>query len=228
MKKYAATATALTALLAINACSSDEGQPDQNAASTKESNCKEVLGSVGTDWLKTRVGNDQLVMHKTNNKEQARDLFNKQMRSWEPKDSADPYAPLRFADAQICVASKKGTASDGKFNLRYDASQYPFSEIPGNEGKAPAPGNSDVKFAARQERGSPTAYTVYFKCAIPGARSEQEEQLPVAAIMTDSLTGDRDAGVHFRHLLHSVQVMTRTLDCQNKPDVPTEPPSSVK
>ncbi|HET6861309.1 MAG TPA: hypothetical protein VFH94_29940 [Streptomyces sp.] len=226
MKKNIANASALTALLAISACSS-EGEPSHDTAAVSASACTEVLGSAGVGWLKTRVGSDQLVMSKTDSKEQARDLINKQMRGWEPKDSADPYDPLRFADSRICMAREKGAASERYFSVRYDASQFPFSEIPGAEGEASAPGTSDVKFAARNDRGHPTAYTVYFKCAIPGARPEQKDQLPITAIMTDSLTGNQDAGIHFRHLLHSVQVMARTLDCQNKPDIPAEAPSSV-
>ncbi|WP_434597299.1 hypothetical protein [Streptomyces sp. A5-4] len=218
----------MTILLTVSACSSGEAKSDPESVTAESRTCEEVLGDAGVDWLKDKAGSDRLLMRETNDQQQARALIYKQMRSWEPKDSADTYDPYSFTDAHVCGAGKKDDESGAKFNLRYDASQYPFSEIPGDEGKAPAPGNADVKFAVRQDRGSSTAYTVYFKCAIPGARPEQEEQLPIAAIMTDTLTGDRDSGVHFRHLLHSVQVMARTLDCQNKPDIPTEPPSSVK
>ncbi|MBT2506956.1 hypothetical protein J7I98_13860 [Streptomyces sp. ISL-98] len=227
ISKNVATVTVLTTLLSVSACSSERDGDKPGAGAAEESACSEVLGVAGMDWLRDGAGAGKLRMKSDNDLKQAREIFY-ELQDWEPKDSADPFDSILFSGAYVCGVSKEGGGFGENFTVRYEHSVFPFDRISAGEGGTRTPVNSDVTLTLRKGDDGIPSYYVYFKCAIPGARKEQKERVPVLATMRDALTGDGRVRVHFQHLLHSAKVMAKSLDCQNKPVIPTEPPAAVK
>jgi hypothetical protein len=86
--------------------------------------------------------------------------------------------------------------------------------------------NSDVRLVHGKDADGATRYRVYVRCKIAGTPAQQESEVPIEGLMTDTLTGDTDARVHLTRLLHSAKVVADAFDCVNKPVVPEEPPAS--
>ncbi|BFO15823.1 hypothetical protein SHKM778_22110 [Streptomyces sp. KM77-8] len=85
--------------------------------------------------------------------------------------------------------------------------------------------NEDVKLDLTKDFKGVTHYGVYVRCKIPGTPLEQENITPLAGVLTDTLTEGTSEATRITHLLHSTRVMVDSLGCENKPSIPSRPPS---
>ncbi|MEU4684821.1 hypothetical protein [Streptomyces xinghaiensis] len=215
-------AAALMAVLALSSCGAGEARENGEGAGERP-HCRKILGDAGMSWLEASVEGD-LHLGGTDDLARVRSLFYSQLRSWDP-ESTD----FSFADAHVCGVGVEGERPGEGFDIRYTRSVFPFGNIAGRDDEMITTSvNSDVVLVHGEAVGEPPTYRVYFKCQIPGAPTEQEEEVPVMGEMVDTLTGESSVRVRMTHLLHSAQVMARTFDCENDPVIPSEPPASVK
>ncbi len=224
MRKTVAVSS-LMAVLVLSSCGAGESHENGEGAGERP-HCRKILGDAGMSWLESSVEGD-LHLGGTDDLDTVRSLFYKQLRTWDP-DDADGY--FSFADAHVCGASVAGKPPGEGFDIRYTRSVHSFGDISDDDGKlAKVPVNSDVALVyGRWSLGNPPSYNVYFRCQIPGAPAEQKDGVPIMGEMVDTLTGETGARTRMKHLLHSAQVMARTLDCENDPVIPSEPPAAVK
>ncbi|MEU4885987.1 MULTISPECIES: hypothetical protein [Streptomyces] len=179
-------------------------------------------------WVKGSTQGGELRFGGDENLDDVRSLVYRQMRDWDPGREGEY---LNFADVEICRVKESGRELGmGYLKVRYGPSIFPFGEISDGGGKfTKVSVNSDVVLVYGQwDLGEPSRYDVYFRCQIPDAPAEQKNGVPVVGEMVDTLTGETGARTRMKHLLHSAQVMARTLDCENDPAIPSEPPASVK
>lgn len=230
MKNSIAASSVMVLLFGVAACSVGGDEKKQASSSSA---CKELFGKDGISWLEGRLGKGVPRFKSFDSLSNARSLIHAQLRGWNPKKS-DPYQP--YLGSEVCEVRKDIRNIDKSIEVRYGPSIIPFGEISARGDMDEVSLGSGAKIIYGFEgRGlgdrdglDVAAYRVYFKCKISNAHAEQEEKIPIEGETTDTLTGDRDARTHLRYLLHSAQVMARTLDCQNKPVIPDEPPASVK
>ncbi|MFJ8644863.1 hypothetical protein ACIRNI_01835 [Streptomyces sp. NPDC093546] len=208
------------ALAMLTACSSVDEDQEPSATSSA---CEELLGSAGIEWLHSGTHDGESVrMGGRHSVAAASSLFRGQVENWTPGRKGIP----SYAEAEVCTAAGPG----GKVAIEYGPSILPFdSPITGTTGAKliETPVSSDVRLLQRITDGN-VEYVVFVTCKVPGTPAAQKNDVPLEGIMSDTLTGDASARTHFRHLLHSAQVMTDALDCENDPTVPGEPPASVK
>lgn len=222
MKKATLLPFLTATLLAAGACSSGK---DESTIDATRATCQQVFGSAGVDWLKRRAGED-VFLDSDHNFKEARSLFYPLMRNWAPEDN-DP-SHHQYVSANMCLVGKETKKSRNTINIRYALSIVPFSEVSSSAKETKLPVSSDITLVYGKGHMGGLIYRVYFKCKIAGTPKGQEEGAPVMGEMTDNLTGDLGARSHLQSLLHSAQEMERALDCTNSPDIPTEPPASVK
>ncbi|HET6357242.1 hypothetical protein [Streptomyces sp.] len=222
--------TAVAALLlGASACTTDKGGKEAtDDAVAEDSTCNELLGEAGLKWLKERMGG-KARLKVIDDLERARALFYRQVVNWGPEDTG----ARTFQRADVCLARTDVTDSRKQLEIRYGPSYFTF-DAPFDKASEASPAqtvtrvNSAVKLVHGKDRDGIVRSRVYVKCKIPGTPAKQENDIPIEGQLTDTLTGDTGARVHLTHLLHSAKVMADTLDCQNKPDVPAEPPASLK
>jgi hypothetical protein len=219
------TAVALAVvLLGAGACTAGEdgGKEDPPPATADASACDALLGDAGTAWLKDRSGGTSRP-EPGDDLEKARSLFHRQVGNWGPADGG----ARTFLRADLCRA----TGGAGLFELRYGPSYFPFDQrFDKASDVSPAQTvtevNSDVRLVHGKDADGATRYRVYVRCKIAGTPAQQESEVPIEGLMTDTLTGDTDARAHLTHLLHSAKVVADAFDCENKPVVPEDPPAA--
>ncbi|WP_406304651.1 hypothetical protein OHA61_23135 [Streptomyces sp. NBC_00885] len=220
-------------LLGASACTADK-EPKEKAGETSkdavadDATCNELLGDAGLKWLREHTG-DKARLKVVDDLKRARSLFYQQVKNWGPDDSG----ARTFQRADACLARTDVANAAKQLEIRYGPSYFPFdapfdkaSEV--SPAQTVTPVNSAVKLVHGKDRDGAVRYRVYVKCKIPGTSAKQENEIPIEGLLTDTLTGDTSARVHLTHLLHSAKVMADTMDCQNKPVVPAEPPASVR
>jgi hypothetical protein len=221
-RRFTAAAVAVV-LLGAGACTAGEDGDTQDPppATAGASACGALLGDAGTAWLKERTGG-KARPEAGDDLEKARSLFHRQVENWGPADSG----ARTFLRADLCRA----TGGAGLFEVRYGPSYFPFDE-PFDKASDVSPAqtvtevNPDVRLVHGEDADGATRYRVYVRCKIAGTPAQQESEVPIEGLMTDTLTGDTDARVHLTHLLHSAKVVADAFDCANKPVVPEEPPA---
>ncbi|MFC9456410.1 hypothetical protein [Streptomyces sp. NPDC056983] len=201
--------------LVVTACT-DGGKE----AGSPRSACGEALGTAGVAWFERKAGKLEVdADNSSTDLKEARSEYYKQMNPYDP--DAQNWA------AEICDVRRYVSGRERVFTLVYGPSSVPFNSDSGEEDGTMTSLNSDVKLHQRQDVHGKVEYGVYVRCKVSGTPPQQLDETPLAGVMTDTLTGDTSAREHMKHLLHSTQVMARALACQNKPAIPSEPPSSV-
>ncbi|MFD7221653.1 hypothetical protein ACFV9P_11590 [Streptomyces sp. NPDC059892] len=211
-------------LLGASACSQAGG-----STAAEESTCEKLLGPAGLKWLESKSGGpEEAHMKSTDDLKKARSLFYEQLAKWNPEDTGIP----SFLPADVCKVRKDVADSGKQLGIQYGPSLFPFdfpfdevSEVSATPNVTPV--NSNVKLVHGKDRDGTVRYRVYVKCEIPGAPATQENEVPIEGELTDTLTGETSIRVHLTHLLHTAQVMAKTLDCRNEPVIPAAPPASV-
>ncbi|MER7999342.1 hypothetical protein [Streptomyces sp. NPDC095613] len=220
-------------VLLTGACTSDNAgeEPTANAtadATAGQATCGELLGDAGVKWLESRTGGAGAVrLTSDHGLEKARSMLSGQIRNWEPGRKGVP----SYAESDVCRVTGDDDGPAGELAIDYRPSILPFdAPITGSTDSdlTETPVNSDVRLLRRVADGEEDQYVVFVTCKLPGTPEQQENAVPIEGTMTDSLTGDTGTRARFTHLLHSAQVMTGGLDCQNEPVIPAEPPASVK
>lgn len=222
VRRQLTAAAVAVVLLGAGACTAgeDDNAEDPPTATTGASACDALLGD-GTAWLKERTGG-KARPEAGDDLAKARSLFHRQVENWGPDDSG----ARTFLRADLCRA----TGGAGLFEVRYGPSYFPFDE-PFDKASDVSPAqtvtelNPDVRLVHGEDADGATRYRVYVRCKIAGAPAQQESEVPIEGLMTDTLTGDTDTRVHLTHLLHSAKVVAAAFDCANKPVVPEEPPA---
>jgi hypothetical protein len=215
-------ALALVLLGAVACTAGEGGEEDPPPATADASACDAVLGDAGVAWLKDLTGGAARP-EAGDDLDKARSLFHRQVKAWGPDDSG----ARTFLRADLC----RVTGGAGRFEVRYGPSYFPFDE-PFDKASDVSPAqtvtevNSDVRLVHGKDADGATRYRVYVRCKIAGTPAQQESEVPIEGLMTDTLTGDTDARVHLTRLLHSAKVVADAFDCVNKPVVPEEPPAS--
>lgn len=216
-------------VLLTGACTSGNDGGDATADATAEqAACGELLGDAGVKWVESRTGGAGSVrMTSHHDLEKARSMLSGQIKNWEPGRKGIPF----YAESDVCRVTAAADGPGSELALDYRPSILPFdAPITGSTDSelTETPVNSDVRLLRRVADGDDVQYVVFVTCKLPGTPAQQENAVPIEGRMTDTLTGDTGTRTRFTHLLHSAQVMTGKLDCQNKPVIPAEPPASVK
>ncbi|WP_189891120.1 hypothetical protein [Streptomyces xantholiticus] len=224
LRRQLTPAALAVVLLGAGACTADEdgNKEDPPPATAVGSACDALLGDAGMAWLKDRTGGESRP-EAGDDLKKARSLFHRQVENWGPDESG----ARTFLRADLC----RTTGGAGRFEVRYGPSYFPFDE-PFDKASDVSPAqtvtevNSDVRLVHGEDADGATRYRVYVRCKIAGTPAQQESEVPIEGLMTDTLTGDTDARVHLTHLLHSAKVVADAFECVNKPVVPGEPPAS--
>ncbi|MEV6756508.1 hypothetical protein [Streptomyces sp. NPDC051214] len=224
VKKSSTVAMLVMSLLGVSACSSGGG----NGSAASRDACERVIGKPGIEWIKDNVSASEVAIHGPDTLDEARVLFQKQMKGWTPDEAEAP----SFLRSEVCRVSATPKKQGEYLAIEYGASIFPF-DSPFDKNRAgekrlvEIPVNSDVKLVYGKDRLGPVHYRIYVKCGVAGAADGQEKEVPLEGDMVDTLTRDTDTRVHLEHLLRSAETVTRAFKCRNKPDIPREVPASV-
>lgn len=227
--RKAAASSLLVLLLGTGSCTSGDGDGKETTAD-EPSTCEQLLGAAGVEWVKNSAKEKTGVASDSEDLKSARSLFYGYAKAWDPKSTQIP----TFSNSELCrVVKTSGATTNKNLSIYYGASIVPFDfsvdEKAGAQGtKTATPVNADVKLVHAKRKNGSGKYYIYVKCRISGAPAGQENEVPIEGVMHDTLTGDTDARVHMKYLLHSAGVVARSFDCQNNPKVPAEPPIAVK
>ena len=227
LRRQLTPAALAVVLFGAGACTGGEDgtKEDPPPAAADGSVCDALLGDAGMAWLKDRTGGT-FRPEAGDDLKKARSLFYRQVENWDAGDSG----ARTFLRADLCRAT--GAGGGKQFEVRYGPSYFPF-DAPFEEASDVSPAQTvtevdpDVKLVHGKDADGATRYRVYVRCKIAGTPAQQESEVPIEGLMTDTLTGDTDARVHLTHLLHSAKVVADGFGCENKPVVPGQPPASL-
>lgn len=227
-KKRLTLLVLVMSILGIGACSSGEVNENDSPATSRDA-CERVIGKPGVEWIKSSVPTGEVAMNGPGGLDEARVLFQKQMKEWVPNEAEVP----SFLRSEVCRASVKPKKRGEYLAIEYGASIFPFDSPfdrhrAGEKDLTEIRVNSDVKMVYGKDRLGPVHYRIYVKCGVAGAADGQEKEVPLEGDMVDTLTGNTETRVHLKHLLHSAEAVTHAFACRNNPDIPKEVPASVK
>ncbi|MEU1708254.1 hypothetical protein ABZ478_23240 [Streptomyces sp. NPDC005706] len=202
-------------VMAATSCSAETDNPDRAADS-----CAAVLGESGVKWIKGNVAKNQVrdLDWEGDKLGRARDQYRRQMESWDPDG--------QHWESEVCTVSRSRYPVSKRLMLEFGPSSLAFDAPMGAGNGKVTPVNSDVFLHQVSDYRGDTHYGVYVKCKIKGTPERQGTRTPLAGVLTDTLTRGTSDREHMSYLLHATRVMVRTLDCQNKPSVPTTAPAT--
>jgi hypothetical protein len=216
MKRISAIPLILASLaLPVTSCSTGAGEPQ----STPDG-CEEVLGSSGIKWVNDHATGDtgETIERSTMSLKESREEYLKQMQSWDPEGA-------HWA-SELCTMRKFSSGKNAVLRIEFGPSSTPFDfDTKGSEGTTTLV-NSDVKLHQVKDHREVTHYGIYVKCKMPGTPPHQASRTPLAGVLTDTLTEDTSADAHVTYLLRSARAVVRSLECENKPVVPVNYPTS--
>ncbi|MEU1459910.1 hypothetical protein ABZ467_04295 [Streptomyces sp. NPDC005727] len=203
-------------VMATTSCSAETENPDRAAA-----NCAAVLGESGVKWIKGNVAKTQVqdLNWDGDGLGRAREQYNRQMESWDPDG--------QYWESEVCTVSRAPFPVSKRLMLEFGPSSLAFDAPMGGHGNGEVtPVNSDVFLHQRRDSSGVTHYGVYVRCKIKGTPERQETRTPLAGVLSDTLTKGTSDREHMSYLLHATRVMVRSVDCRNKPLVPTKAPAA--
>ncbi|MGW3658098.1 hypothetical protein ACWD6R_21490 [Streptomyces sp. NPDC005151] len=215
--------------LGASACSETTNDTDADTAAAQRGTCEELFGESGLKEIDRGIeGSAELRFKSPASLAEARTRHLDQVRKWTPESKLTPYV-----ESNVCMI--RTNASTGmQIGLTYEPSLFPFDtsfEKETKNGIIPEPHltevNLDVKLVHGIDKYREARYQVYVRCRIPSTPAGQEREVPLMGELTDTLTDSVSLRGHLSLLLHSARVMANTLDCQNKPVVPSMLPASV-
>lgn len=220
MRRNAALVLSLPLLLGVGGCTADEPtkQSEHDVAA-----CQELLGATGVDWVKSNTDAETGVAPGSDDLESAKSLFEAQAKSWDPSSEEVPV----FANSELCRVVKKSNSAGVSLSIRYGASVTAFDH-PFDEDQIVIEVNPDVKLVYAKESPGKLGYFVYIKCQVKGAPANQNNEVPLEGVLTDTLTNTDNIGDHLKHLLHSARTVLKVFECQNNPQVPASMPDHTK
>ncbi|MFE6755155.1 hypothetical protein ACFVDQ_16325 [Streptomyces sp. NPDC057684] len=210
---------ALLVALALAAASCSSGG-DSTAA--PKGGCEEVLGEAGVGWVGQKSGRELTAEESAGpvDLKGARVDYYEQLKAYDPDEE--------HSGTELCSIRRYESGKERAFTVEFGPSSTGFDfKVDGVGGEKTANLNADVRLHQRKTVNGVEQYGVYVRCKIPGTPPRQLDRTPLAGVMTDTLTGDSSARTHMKQLLYAARTMVRALDCDNKPVVPADPPSSV-
>ncbi|MFF0289446.1 hypothetical protein [Streptomyces sp. NPDC005262] len=215
--------------LGAGACSETTNDTDADSAAAQRGTCEELFGASGLKEIDRGIeGSDELRFKSPVSLAEARARHHDQVRKWTPKSKLTPYV-----ESNVCMI-RTNVSTGTQIGLIYKPSLFPFDTSFEKETKnaiIPDPHltevNPDVKIVHGIDKYREARYQVYVQCRIPGTAAGQEREVPLMGELTDTLTDSLSLRGHLSLLLHSARVMANTLNCQNKPVVPSTLPASA-
>ncbi|MET7638149.1 hypothetical protein [Streptomyces sp. NPDC005438] len=236
MRRVSAAVVLMSLLMgATSGCGKEKAEVDP-----AEERCRGALGGDAVSWMDS-IGAKDYRASRYDDLDIVGNTLKGMLRTWTGRENSGDLNYWR----DVCDMSSDTTGKDVRFT--WGESRYAFSETVKKEKEVlsrltrrdtdpkskpdyrSSRVNSDVllTFLQQDSREVPF-YRVYLRCAVPGARDSQIDGDPVA-VGAIGETGSRLDGKNvFRHLLRSARLLAKRLDCQNKPQIPTKVPASMR
>jgi hypothetical protein len=198
---------------------------EKSPSATVADGCEEALGDSGVKWAESHADiadGDDLDRSGVDLKE-AREQYYKQMEGGGSGEYQQHWS------SEVCKMITHDAGKSKELRLEFGPSSLPFDfEDEGAQEGVITSVNSDVKLHQVDGRKGVVHYSVYVKCKIPGTSPRQGMANPLAGVMSDTLTSGTSDRDHMKYLLRSARAMADVLDCENKPEIPAEPPAAVQ
>lgn len=218
MKRIVTVPLVLVSLaLPTTSCATGEAGPTPAA-----DGCEEVLGSSGIKWVENHVAEDtgETIERSGLDLKKNREEYLKQMKSWDPQDT--------HWSSELCTMSKFSSGKNKTLRIEFGPSSVPFDFDTKNSKGVTTVVNGDVKLHQVEDAQEVTHYGIYVKCKIPGTPPQQASRTPLAGVLTDTLTNGTSPGAHMTYLLRSTRAVVSNLQCENKPVIPANLPTSTQ
>ncbi|WP_405683836.1 hypothetical protein [Streptomyces sp. NBC_00057] len=214
----------------MSACSETTDETEADVAAAQRKACQELFGASGLKQIDRGVEeSEELRFRSPASLADARSRHRDQVRKWTPESKPTPYI-----ESNMCMI-RTDISTGMQIGLTYKPSPFPFDtafDKGTKNGIISEPRltqvNSDVKLVYGTDEYREARYQVYVQCKVPGTPAGQEREVPLTGELTDTLTDGVNVRDHLALLLHSARVMANTLDCQNRPVVPSTLPAWVK